>query len=110
MKFYYIRNPQKNRDITIVSNIINENDYHYVEFGFTLRNNHDIFKKREGRHFAEQRLYKKDEKFSGKLKIEHIKHKEIMFSILNNILINPHVPKKFIPDIENSIKYLNEAH
>lgn len=107
MKFYYVRNPKKNRDITIVSNVFYVDNKPFVEFGYTFRNNHDLFKKEEGRQYAVSRMRDRTPEYSGTVALFDVKHKEIMTVILDWIISQDNVPKKFRPDIKNAIEHIN---
>jgi len=111
MKFSYIRNPEKKRDVTIVSNIFYVDEKPFIEYGYSFRSNHDVFKKKEGRKFATQRMVSRDSKYSGVISIDTITHNRIMSGILIKILENSeHIPKKFLIDIEEKLSYYDSAH
>lgn len=43
VKYLYVRNPWDRRDITIASDIVEENGKKFVKFGWAFRSNHDQF-------------------------------------------------------------------
>jgi len=105
VKFSYVRNPKRKRDVTIVSNIFFVNEKPFVEFGYAFRSNHDTFKKVEGRRFATERMALRDPKFSGIIEIQEIRHKKIMAGILKEILENKDIPLKFVDDLQASLNF-----
>ena len=52
LKFLYVRNDYKKRDITIASNLVKEGDKTVIKFGWAFRHKKDKFIKKEGRDRA----------------------------------------------------------
>ncbi len=107
IKTFYIRNFKKNRDITIVSDLIEVDGKHIVKCGWAFRSNHDQFKKKEGRAIAQTRMNSNDENYTCVFEVETPKFKDISSKILENIIANKHTPKKYIKDIEWDYNYFS---
>jgi hypothetical protein len=107
VKFLYVRNEWKNRDITIVSNLFDEGDKTFVKFAWAFRNNHDKFKKAEGRKIALERLESNDSNYSDVFEIEKdkIKFFNIATDILSIISQKENTPRKYIDDICEDLHY-----
>lgn len=107
VKYLYVRNEWKNRDITIVSNLIDEGDQTFVKFAWAFRSNHDKFKKSEGRKLSFERLENSDPTYSDSFPIEKnkIKFFNIASEILSKISQNENTPKKYMDDICQELCY-----
>lgn len=107
VKFFYVRNPFKNRDITICSNLEIVEGIPRIHYGFSFRNNHDKFVKKEGRDCSLQRMIRKDKKYSGMITAEKITYYDISIGVLQDIL-NHDIPKKYINDLNDEILFLRD--
>lgn len=105
VKFLYVRNSWDRRDISIASDIIDDNGKKYVKFGWAFRSNHDQFIKRDGRDISLNRMITNDEKYSAKVEIEEFKFYDIAEKMLHVIADSPYTPKKFKEDIFSDIRY-----
>jgi hypothetical protein len=105
----YVRNEEKNRDITIVSDLIEENGNYFIKCAWAFRHRTDKFIKREGRKLALERLNSADEKFSTKFQLdpERVRFFNIAAEILSNILSKENTPKRFIKDILWDMDFFN---
>lgn len=107
VKFLYVRNEWKKRDITIVSNLFDEEDKVFVKFAWAFRSNHDNFKKADGRKLALERLELGDVKYSDQFEINKsdIQFFKIATEILSVISNNPNTPRKYLDDIAEDLSY-----
>lgn len=110
LKYLYVRNTEKRRDITVVSSIkdVGENEVE-VSCAWTFRNNHDkLFKKSIGREIALNRLNNKDDRYFTSFIISKSEKNTfvICIKLLNKILENVNTPKKYLEDIEFEIGIL----
>lgn len=102
--FLYVRNPFKKRDITIVSEIFEEDEKKFVKFAWTFRSNHDQFIKREGRKVALERLNNKDQCFA-EVEVDQFSFYEIAATIVSTIFSNKDTPKKYLDDLNEDFSY-----
>jgi len=105
VKYLYVRNPWDRRDITIASDIVEENGKKFVKFGWAFRSNHDQFIKREGRTIALNRMLNNHEEYSSKVEVEAFKFYDIAEAVLNVIVSNEYTPKKYKEDILSDIYF-----
>lgn len=109
LKYLYVRNMYRKRDITIVSDVFDENGKTYVKAAWTFRCNHDKFIKREGRKLALERLDSSDPNYSTIFETEEVKFYHIAAIILSEILVNPSTPRKYLEDIHDDLRYFTEC-
>lgn len=109
LKFVYIRNEWKKRDITIVSNLVREGDKNIVTCGWAFRSNHDQFIKREGKKLAIERMNSNDPNYSFSFEIKEPKFFDITTIILNKIVTSESTPKKYLRDLEYDLEYFTEC-
>lgn len=107
IKTFYVRNSLKNRDLTIVSDLIEIDGRKIVKCGWAFRSNHDQFKKKEGRAIAQHRMNVNDERYTCIFEVETPKFRDISSKILENIIANKNTPKKYIQDIEWDYNYFS---
>lgn len=108
IKYMYVRNMWKNRDITIVSNLFEKDDKTYVQCGWTFRHSKDKqFIKKEGRKIALERMSSQDEAYSTTFEIDKqdAKFFKICTEILSRILEKESTPKKYLVDIAEDLHY-----
>lgn len=108
IKYMYVRNMWKNRDITIVSNLIEKDDKTFVQCGWTFRHSKDKqFIKREGRKIALERMNNQDKDYSATFEIEKqdAKFFKICAGILSQILEKETTPNKYKNDIADDLYY-----
>jgi len=105
VKFLYVRNSWDRRDISIASDIVDDNGKKYVKFGWAFRSNHDQFIKRDGRDISLNRMITNDERYSAKVEINEFKFYDIAEAMLQVIINSPYTPKKFIEDLASDIYY-----
>lgn len=107
MKFMYVRNDWKKRDVTIVSDLFTEGDKTFVKCGWAFRCNHDKFIKREGRRLAIERMNTSDPNYSASFEItpSDVKFFKIGAEILSIILQKETTPKKFFSDLGEDLQY-----
>lgn len=107
IKVFYVRNDWKKRDITIVSNLIEQDGKKVVKCGWSFRSNHDQFIKKEGREIATTRMNGNDPAYSISFEVDEPKFRTISVNILKSILSKSTTPRKYIQDIEYEIDYLS---
>jgi hypothetical protein len=105
VKYFYVRNDWKKRDITIASEIFDENGVKFVKFGWAFRCNHDKFIKKEGRQLSLQRMVEQDINYSATIEVEDFKFYDLVTKILDAILTCPTTPKKYREDIMIDLHY-----
>ncbi len=105
IKFMYVRNPWKKRDITIVSDIVESEGKVFVKTGWAFRSNHDKFIKKEGRNLALERMNSSDEDYSEVLEIGKKNYYDIALVILSHIYNKYSTPRKYLNDISWEIQY-----
>lgn len=107
IKYLYVRNEWKNRDITIVSDLFEKEGKTFVKFAWAFRNKKDKFIKREGRKIALSRLENEDPNFSSLIEIEPEKvgFYAIASKILNGIISTKTTPKMYIDDISENLHF-----
>ena len=108
MKFLYVRNEWKKRDITIVSDLSVDEEFATVCCGWSFRSNHDKqFIKKEGRKLALDRMNSSDNMYSATFKIskEDISFFKISAEILSIIHQKETTPKKYLNDISEDLSY-----
>lgn len=109
LKYLYVRNIYKKRDITIVSDVYDENGKTYVKAAWAFRCNHDKFIKKEGRKVALERLNVLDPNYSTVFETEEVKFYHIAAIILSEILTSQSTPKKYLEDIHDDLRYFTEC-
>lgn len=111
VKYFYVRNDYKKRDVTIVSDILTDGEKCFVKAAWSFRSNHDKFIKREGRKIALERLKCSDVDYSALIEIEKedIKFFEIVSRILGTILVKESTPKKYLDDLSEDFRYYTEC-
>lgn len=105
VKYFYVRNECKKRDITIASEIFDEDGQKYVKFGWSFRSNHDQFIKREGRKLAFERMTSGQPGFSATVAVDDFKFYDLIAKILDAILTCPTTPRKYIDDISEDLYF-----
>jgi hypothetical protein len=105
VKYFYVRNDWKKRDITIASEIFDENGVKFVKFGWAFRCNHDKFVKKEGRQIAIRRMADQEAGYSAIVQVEDFKFYDLVTRILDAIVSCPTTPKKYIDDISQDLHY-----
>jgi hypothetical protein len=111
VKYLYVRNEWKKRDITIVSDIFDDEGKTYIRCGWSFRSNHDKFIKKEGRKLALERMSSKDIDYSAILEIdpEDIKFYNIASKVLSVIIEKESTPRKFLDDLYDDLRYFSEC-
>lgn len=107
VKFFYVRNPFKKRDITICSNLEIVDGVPTVHYGVSFRNNHDKFIKREGRDCSLKRMVSRDKKYSGTVVANVVSYYDISINVLKDLLSHD-IPRKYVKDIQDEIIFLKE--
>lgn len=105
IKTFYIRNFEKKRDLTIVSNLIEIDGKNVIKCGWAFRSNHDQFKKKEGRSIASERMNSNDPNYSTTFEVGAPSFKDIAGKILETILNRESTPRKYIDDIQWDYNY-----
>lgn len=105
IKYLYVRNPEKKRDITIVSDLYTENDKFFVNCAWSFRSNHDNFVKKEGRNVAKERLDELEPGYSATIEIENPKFYTIAADVLRAVLNSENTPRKYLNDIADDLYF-----
>lgn len=107
LKYMYVRNEYKKRDVSIVSDLVEEDGNYFVKCGWTFRHKQDKFIKREGRKLALERMNSGDKNYSTKFQIEpeRVKFFDIAAEILSNILSKESTPRMYAEDILWDMEY-----
>lgn len=109
VKYFYVRNDWKKRDITIASEIFDENGQKFVKCGWAFRCNHDKFVKKEGRELALQRMNDNDLNYSAVISVDDFKFYDLVSRILGAILTCPATPKKYLEDVSEDLNYFTHC-
>lgn len=109
VKYFYVRNDWKKRDITIVSETFEEEGRKFVRCGWAFRSNHDKFVKKEGRTIALKRMQSEENNYSAVFEVEEFKFFNITSKILEAILTCPTTPRKYIDDIVQDLEYFTHC-
>lgn len=110
VKYLYVRNPFKRRDITIASDLVQENDEYTLKFAWTFRRNDEEFIKKLGREVAYDRLTgvaEDSEEYSASLKINNPTFYGISRAIVQYISEHENTPKKYLEDLYEDMYYYN---
>lgn len=101
VKYMYVRNDFYNRDITIVSDLVETEGKYRVNCAWTFRNKKDKFVKKEGRKIAFERMQNNDANYSASFVIEasNVNFYYIACNILDQIFNNVNTPEIYINDI-----------
>lgn len=101
IKYMYVRNDFDNRDITIVSDLIETGGKYKVKCAWTFRNKKDKFIKKEGRKIAFERMQNNDANYSASFEIEKsdINFYNIATKILEQVMEHKNTPKSYLNDI-----------
>jgi hypothetical protein len=99
VKYFYLRNDYNNRDVTIVTSVVPENNKYRVDFAWAFRSNHDQFVKKLGRGVVDVRLQLNDPNYSDTIWVDEKKSRKIKFEILKRLLTKESTPQKYIEDI-----------
>lgn len=92
-KYLYVRNDWYKRNITIVSDLVEENGKKVVKCAWAFCSNKDKFIKKEGRQLALERLNNNDPAYSSSFEVETFKFYDIAAHILACIHQHPTTPK-----------------
>lgn len=111
VKYLYVRNSYKKRDITIVSDLFDSDGKVFIRCGWAFRCNHDKFIKREGRKLAFDRMINSDENFSAVIEVDRndIKFYNIASLILSEISSKNSTPRKYVDDINDDLLYFTKC-
>lgn len=109
LKYLYVRNLYRNRDVTIVSNLTESDGKYYVNCGWAFRSNHDIFVKKEGRKLALERMNSSDPEYSATFLIENPKFFDISSNVLSAIIQKSSTPRKYIKDLTDDLFYFSHC-
>lgn len=105
LKYMYVRNNLKNRDITIISDLYEKEGKHFVNCAWSFRSNHDKFVKKEGRQIAKERLDNADPKYSVTIEIDQPKFYSIASDVLRAVLNSENTPRKYLDDIADDLYF-----
>ena len=109
LKFLYVRNDYKKRDITIASNLVKEGDKTVIKFGWAFRHKKDKFIKKEGRDRAVERMNSGDVDYSHQIELsdDEVGFYSIALKVLNFILSKETTPRIYFNDLLEDIQYYN---
>lgn len=107
IKYLYVRNEYKKRDVTVVSNLFDEDGKTFIKFAWSFRHKNDQFIKREGRRVALERLQNNDPNYSAMVQVEpeKVKFFDLAVEILESIANSPYTPKVYKRDIAEDMQY-----
>lgn len=105
VKYLYVRNDWNKRNITIASDLVEEDGKKMVKCAWAFCSNKDKFIKKEGRQIALERLNTNDPAYSASFSVEEYRFYDIAAAILDQIIRHPNTPKKYLRDIEDDLSY-----